>query len=63
MDRLFPPGRAKKGIAALSTRSNVYGSVNPIPSEDTVKLLKQHCRQVVSSEDVGGDKFCFDLSV
>ncbi|HXE74625.1 MAG TPA: hypothetical protein VNN18_03170 [Candidatus Xenobia bacterium] len=63
LDILFPLKNEQTGIALVSTKSNVYGTVNKVPDEKTLTLLKKHCKEVYSTEKQAAGKLYVDIEL
>jgi metal-dependent hydrolase (beta-lactamase superfamily II) len=57
MDKLLPKSNAANAVVMVSTKSKVYGTVNPVPDEDTLLDLEGRCSQLISTEDHPDDLF------
>ena len=51
LDDLLPIGNAANAKVMLSTKRNVYGTVNPVPDTATLDMLRERCSELVSTED------------
>jgi hypothetical protein len=45
----------------VSTQSKVYGTTNPVPDEDVLKLLKQRCKKLITTD--GESDLWFDATL
>ncbi|HVH46571.1 MAG TPA: hypothetical protein VM925_29725 [Labilithrix sp.] len=50
LDQLLPRARKKKAVVLVSTKRDVYGTVNPVPDEELMAELSKRAR-VVSTDD------------
>ncbi len=60
---LFPAKPKKAGTALVSTKSNVYGTVNKVPDEKTLTLLQKHCDKVYITEKLAAGKLFVDVAL
>lgn len=63
LEILLPLKPKQTGIALVSTKSNVYGTVNKVPDKDTLTLLQKHCREVYSTEKLAAGKLCAEIEL
>jgi len=64
LETLFPPGQGKNGVVLISTKSDVYGDIHPVPDAKTIELLKKCCKKVVITEDdVPANKVFVDITL
>jgi len=62
LETLFPASNGKRGVALVSTKSDVYGDVHPVPDEKTLQLLRKRCQKVViTEEDIPTNKYYVDI--
>lgn len=57
LDKVLPKSNAANATVMVSTKSKVYGTVNPVPDEDTLADLKERCFQFISTEDKPNELF------
>ena len=57
LDKVLPKDNAANATVMVSTKSKVYGTVNPVPDEDTLADLRERCSQLISTEDAPDDLF------
>lgn len=50
LNKLLPKRRRNRATIMVSTESKVYGTVNPVPDEDLMKTLKQHCKKIITTD-------------
>lgn len=50
LDKLLPKQRKEKATLMVSTKSKVYGTVNPVPDETLMQTLRQRCRKLISTD-------------
>jgi hypothetical protein len=63
VETLFPATSSKKGAALVSTKSNVYGTVNKVPHEETLQLFRKRCEKVYVTEDLKPGKLCYTIKL
>ena len=51
LDKVLPRENAANATVMVSTKSKVYGTVNPVPDEDTMADLRERCSRFISTED------------
>jgi hypothetical protein len=57
LDKVLPRESAANATVMVSTKSKVYGTVNPVPDEDTLADLRERCSRLISTEDAPDELF------
>lgn len=60
---LFPAKPMKSGVALVSTKSNVYGTVNKVPHEETLQLFRKQCKKVYVTEELKAGELFYDIKL
>jgi hypothetical protein len=51
LDKLLPKARKHLATVMVSTKSKVYGTVNPVPDADLMENLGSRCKTLVTTDD------------
>jgi beta-lactamase superfamily II metal-dependent hydrolase len=51
LDKLLPKARKHLATVMVSTKSKVYGTVNPVPDADLMENLASRCKTLVTTDD------------
>ena len=50
LNKLLPVRRKQKVTIMVSTKSKVYGTVNPVPDAELLKTLRQRCKKLITTD-------------
>jgi hypothetical protein len=50
LDTLLPKQRKDKVTIMVSTKSKVYGTVNPVPDKELMQTLRERCKKLISTD-------------
>ncbi len=53
LDAILPVARKDHAQVMVSTRSKIYGTVNPVPDADLQRDLRRRCKKLVTTDDLG----------
>jgi len=50
LDKLLPKKRKHRATIMVSTQSKVYGTENPVPDEELMNTLREHCKTLITTD-------------